>query len=102
MRFFDSERMEDRIEAVEKKRQAARFAAVTVSDYGELAPMATDLMEWIVQQFRVKCNQAGKRSDGVSALDCVRGFRRKLYAGVQFAIASGCGEMLCRAGLAWG
>jgi hypothetical protein len=90
-------------QAVEKKRkQAPRFAAIAVSDYGELAPMATDLMEWLVQQFRIKCEQAGKRPDGVSALDRVREFRRKIYAGVQFAVAAGCGEMLCRAGQAWG
>jgi hypothetical protein len=90
-------------QAVEKKRkQAPRFAAVAVSDYGELAPMASDLMEWVVQQFRLKCEQAGKRSDGVSALELVRDFRRKIYAGVQFAVAAGCGEMLCCAGRAWG
>jgi hypothetical protein len=90
-------------QAREKKRkQEPRFAAIAVSDYGELAPMATDLMEWIVQQFRLKCEQAGKRADGISALDRVRDFRRKLYTGVQFAIAAGCGDMLCRAGQAWG
>jgi hypothetical protein len=43
-------------QAVEKKRkQAPRFMAIAVSDYGELAPMAVDLMEWLVQQFRLKC-----------------------------------------------
>ena len=44
-----------RKQAVEKKRkQAPRFTAIAVSDYGELAPMATDLCEWLVQQFRLK------------------------------------------------
>ena len=90
-------------QAREKKRkQAPHFAAIAVSDYGEVAPMAADLMEWLVQQFRLKCEQAGKRADGIPPLDLVRGFRRKLYAGVQFAIAAGCGEMLCHAGRAWG
>jgi hypothetical protein len=92
-----------RKQAREKKRkQAPHFAAIAISDYGEIAPMAADLLEWLVQQFRLKCEQVGKRSDGVSALDCVRGFRRKLYTGVQFAVAAGCGEMMCRAGQAWG
>ena len=90
-------------QALEKKRkQAPRFTAFAVSDYGETAPMATDLMEWLVQQFRNKCERDGKQADGVSPLDRVRVFRRKLYTGVQFALASGCGEMLCRAGQAWG
>jgi hypothetical protein len=90
-------------QATEKKRkQAPHFAAFAVSDYGELAPMAADLMEWLVQQFRLKCEQAGKRMDGVSALDRVRDFRRKLYTGVQFALVAGCGDMICRAGQAWG
>ena len=73
-----------------------------MSDYGEIAPMAADLMEWLVQQFRLKCDQAGKKADGVSVLDRTRDFRRKLYNGVQFALAAGCGEMMCRAGAAWG
>jgi len=90
-------------QATEKKRkQAPHFAAFAVSDYGEVAPMAADLLEWIVNQFRLKCEQAGKRSDGLKPLDQVRDFRRKLYTGVQFAIAAGCGEMICRAGQAWG
>ena len=90
-------------QAKEKKRkQAPRFAAIAVSNYGEVSPMAADLMEWLVQQFRLKCEQAGKRADGVSSLDRVRDFRRKLYTGVQFAIAAGCGEIMCRAGQAWG
>ena len=90
-------------QAAEKKRkQTPRFAAIAVSDYGEVAPMAADLMEWLVQQFRVRCELAGKRSDGVSTLDRVREFRRDLYTGVQFAIAAGCGEMMCRTGRAWG
>jgi len=90
-------------QATEKKRkQAPHFAAFAVSDYGELAPMAADLMEWIVHQFRLKCEQAGKCMDGVSPLDLVRDFRRRLYTGVQFALVAGCGDMICRAGQAWG
>ena len=72
-----------------------------MSDYGEIAPMAADLVEWMVQQFRAKCGQDGKRADGVSPLDRVRDYRRRVYAGVQFAVAAGCGEMVCRAGQPW-
>lgn len=85
-----------------KRKQAPKFAAIAVSDYGELAPMATDLLEWIVQQFRIKCELAGKGPDGVPPLDLVRDFRRKLFTNMQFAVAAGCGEMICRAGLPWG
>lgn len=89
-------------QAAEKKRkQVPQFAAFAMSDYGELAPMAADLLEWIVQQFRGNCERAGKHTDGVSPLERVRDFRRRLYGGVQFAVAAGCGEMLCRAGQAW-
>ena len=92
-----------RKQAVEKKRrQAPRFMAIAVSDYGELAPMAADLCEWLVQQFRLKCEQEGKRADGVGPLERVRDFRRKLYTRIQFAVAAGCGEMMLRAGQAWG
>ena len=92
-----------RKQAAEKKRkQAPRFMAIAVSDYGELAPMAADLCEWLVQQFRLKCEQEGKRADGVTPLDRVRDFRRKLYTRIQFAVAAGCGEMMLRAGQAWG
>jgi hypothetical protein len=90
-------------QAANKKRvQAPRFNAFAVSDYGEFSPMAADLCEWLVQQFRIKSDEEGKRSDGVASLDRVRDFRRRLYTKVQFAVASGCGEMLVRAGQSWG
>ena len=87
--------------AAKKRKQVPQFSAFAMSDYGELAPMAVDLMEWLVQQYRLKCEQAGKMSDGVPPLDRVRSFRQKLYTSVQFAVAAGCGEMMCRAGEAW-
>jgi hypothetical protein len=85
-----------------KRGQAPRFAAIAVTDYGEISPMAAELLEWLVQQFRDKCEQEGKRSDGIDPLDRVREFRRALYTRIQFAVAAGCGEMLVRAGQAWG
>jgi hypothetical protein len=90
-------------QAGEKKRkQAPVFSTFAVSDYGEAAPVAQDLQEWLVNQYRIKCEQAGKRSDGVKPLDLVRDFRNRLRLGIQMALAAGCGEMLCHAGRAWG
>ena len=66
-----------------------------------MAPAATDLQEWIVNQYKIKCEQAGRRADGCKAADLVRDFRHRLRIGVQMAVAAGCGEMLCRAGQAW-
>ena len=92
-----------RKQTVEKKRkQVPVFSTFAVSDYGELAPVATDLLEWLVQQFRLSCEKAGRRSDGCKPLELTRSFRRRLYIGVQLALVAGFGEMLCRAGQAWG
>jgi len=66
-----------------------------------MAPAAGDLQEWLVNQYKVKCEQAGKRADGCKPADLVRDFRHRLRIGVQMAVAAGCGEMLCRAGQAW-
>jgi hypothetical protein len=63
--------------------------------------VATDLLEWIVFQFRGKCEREGPRADGCKVLDLVRDFRHRLRIGLQLAIAAGCGEMLHRAGRAW-
>ena len=87
---------------VEKKRkQAPVFSAFAMSDYGEMAPEAVALQEWLVNQYRRKCEQDGPRADGCKTVDLVRVFRYKLRIGVQMALAAGCGEMLCRAGQAW-
>ena len=66
-----------------------------------MAPVATELQEWVVNQYRIKIEQEGKRDDGCKSADLVRSFRNRLRIGIQMAIASGCGEMLCRAGQAW-
>ena len=89
-------------QAVEKKRkQAPVFSTFAMSDYGEMAPEAVALQEWLVNQYRRKCEQDGPRADGCKTVDLVRVFRYKLRIGVQMALAAGCGEMLCRAGQAW-
>jgi hypothetical protein len=66
-------------QAKEKRRkQAPSFFTFAVSDYGEISPVATDLLEWIVFQFRGKCEREGPRADGCKVLDLVRDFRHRL------------------------
>ena len=89
-------------QAIEKKRkQAPTFSTFAVSDYGEMAPAAIDLQEWLVGQFRAKLEHDGRRADGCKPVDLVQSFRQRLRLGVQLAIAAGCGEMLRRAGQPW-
>jgi hypothetical protein len=90
-------------QAVEKKRkQAPTFFTFAMSDYGEMAPVAVEFQEWLVSQYRSKCEREGRRADGCKTLDLVHDFRHRLCIGIQLAVASGCGEMLRRAGQAWG
>jgi hypothetical protein len=87
---------------VEGKRiSLPTFAPFAVSDFGELSPAATDLQDWIVEQYRRKLAQNPRRSDGCSTSDLVRQFRHKLKISVQLAIASGLGAMIQAAGQPW-
>ena len=89
-------------QAIEKKRkQAPSFLTFAISDYGEMAPQAVELQEWIVLQYRAKLDREGKRLDGCKPAELVQTFRQQLRLGVQLAIAAGCGEMLRRAGQPW-
>ena len=85
-----------------KRKQAPVFAAMAMTDYGEVGPKSTDLLEWIVVQFKLKAEAAGKRADGCTVLQLVRDFKRTLYVDVQIALAAGCGRMLCDVGQVWG
>ena len=85
-----------------KRNTVPKFIPFIVSDCGELAPLAYDLQEWIVEQFRQKCLREGPRSDGCRPSDRVREFRHKLKVGVQVAVAAGLGSMIQGAGHAWG
>jgi hypothetical protein len=84
-----------------RRKQVPTFWTFAVSDYGEVSPAAQDLMDWIIFQYRGKCEREASRADGCKVLDLVRDFRHRLRVGVQMAIAAGCGEMLCRAGHVW-
>ena len=84
-----------------KRRQVPVFSTFAMSDYGELAPAALELQEWLVSQFRAKCEATPKRDDGLKPLDLVRDYRFRLQLGVQLALAAGFGEMCYRAGKPW-
>ena len=85
-----------------KRASKPTFSPFIVSDFGEMAPAATDLQEWIVEQYRIKLKKQGRRADGCSSSDLVRQFRHKFKVGVQLAIASGLGAMIQAAGQPWG
>ena len=82
-----------------KRSTLLAFVPFVVSDFGELAPAAIDLQEWIVNQYRLRCIKLGRRDDGCSTDDGVRSFRHRLKTGIQMAIATGLGEA---AGQPWG
>ena len=85
-----------------KRFSLPTFAPFAVSDVGELSPAATDLQEWIVEQYRRKCAKDKARKDGCSTADLVRQFRHKFKVDIQFAIAAGLGAMIQAAGQPWG
>jgi len=48
--------------------------------------MSSDLCVWLVQQFRLECEQQGKRADGIPLLDRVRELDEvSTQARIQFA-----------------
>ena len=42
-----------------RRRKEPVFAAFAVTDYGEVGPHSKDLLEWIVHQFKLKCERVG-------------------------------------------
>ena len=78
------------------------YLPFVVSDFGELAPAAIDLQEWLVNQFCIRCVKLGRRADGCSTDDLVRQFRHRFKIGIQMAVASGLGAMILAAGQPWG
>jgi len=85
-----------------KRKHLPVFSAFALSDYGELAPAAVELQEWLVAQYRTKCEATPRRDDGLKPLDLVRDYRFRLQMGVQLALAAGFGEMCFQAGRVWG
>lgn len=87
--------------AEHKRNSLPKFTPFIVSDCGELSPMAYDLQEWLVEQYRRKCAKESPRADGCTAAELVYQFRHKLKVGVQLAIAAGLGAMIQAAGQPW-
>jgi hypothetical protein len=85
-----------------KRVSVPKFSAFIVSDLGELSPAATELQEWLVEQYRVRLKKQGRRDDGCSISELVRQFRHKFKVGIQLAIASGLGAQIQAAGQPWG
>ena len=75
------------------------FCSFIVSDFGEISEDGEQLQEWIVSAFRRKCKNEGS-ADGVPIEEKVRRFRRKFKLGIQLALASGLGNMICFTGFA--
>ena len=84
-----------------KRNILPSFVPFIVSDFGELSPAATDLQDWLVDQFRKRCAKQGSRADGCSTNDLLRQFKHRLKIGIQLAIASGLGAMIQAAGQPW-
>ena len=85
-----------------KRTSVPVFNPFVVSDFGEFAPAALELQEWLVNQYRRKCVKLGARADGCNLEQLVQQFRHRLKVGVQLAIAGGLGNMIQAAGLPWG
>ena len=85
-----------------KRDYLPTFSPFVVSDLDEMAPAAISLQEWLVEQYRRKLVNDGRRLDGCSTADLVRQFRHKFKVGIQLAIAGGLGGMIQAAGQHWG
>ena len=82
-----------------KRSTLPAFVPFVVSDFGELAPVAVDLQEWIVNQYRIRCVKLGRRSDGCSTDELVRSFRHRFKIGVQMSYRDRCYDSGCWAAM---
>ena len=86
-------------QTTEKKRsKTPLFAPFIVSSFGDLAPQAVEVQEWLVAAYARNCERLGPRSDGYSTAELVRSFRQRFKLNVQLAVAAGTGQMLIAAG----
>ena len=89
-------------QTIERKRPSCpAFVPFLLSDVGEMAPMALDLISWISQAYKTKI-MATPILNGESIAELVRRFKRKLQAGLRLALADGAGAVIQSAGLPWG
>ena len=77
------------------------FKPFIISDFGELAPSAINLQEFLVHQYKLQCSKSWPRPDGCSILDLTHNFRYRDKRAIQFAIAAGIGAMIQTAGQSW-
>lgn len=70
-----------------KRKKTPVFSAMAMTDYGEVGPKSAELLEWIVNQFQLKSESDGRRSDGCPVTQVVKDFRRQLYVDVQLAFS---------------
>ncbi len=65
-------------QTTEKKRlKTPSFAPFIVSSFGDLAPQAVELQEWLVAAYARNCDRMGPRSDGYTTAEMVKTFRRR-------------------------
>jgi hypothetical protein len=86
-----------------QKRRASGpvFSPFVISNLGELAPMASDLQEFLVHQYKQKLTRAGPRADGCSLAELVRDYRRRFKVAIQRALSLGFGLSVLVAGQPW-
>ena len=80
------------------RRSPPVFSAFAVSTTGELSPDANLLVSWITWKFKEKCRKAGPRPDGLTSREMVIDYKHRLRVALQFAVASGMGDIIREAG----
>jgi len=81
------------------RAQKPQFVAFVITNTGELGNEATDLMEWLVAQYKAKCLRSGPRDDGLTVKELVTSFRKQLYLNIQMELANGVGLTINQSGL---
>jgi len=73
------------------RSQRPHFVAFVITNTGELGNEATDLVEWLVAQYKAKCLRSAPRDDGLTTKELVSLFRKQLYLNIQMELANGVG-----------
>ena len=82
-----------------KRQRKPAFTPFAMSSTGDFGPEAWLLLEWLVNQYRQKCSRESTRPDGFTTKELTADFRHRLIVDLQFAMAIGNGNMICKAGL---
>jgi hypothetical protein len=81
-----------------KRRRRPDFAPFGMTTMGALGPDALILFDWIVLQYKGKCERDPQRSDGLTVKDLVQDFRQRLKLNLQFAMGHGMGTIIMSTG----